>query len=154
MDTSYDKLVTTDASHISAPRVWERLEAKGGRSILIGAPQTYPPKAHNGITVCDFLSPDITKPSTYPPELADSLDADAEGPYMADAPNFRTDDKDRLLADLYEMVKRRFSLARNLMLREPWDFFMMVEMATDRLHHAFWRYHDPDHPLHERGRSL
>jgi len=34
---------------------------------------------------------------------------------------------------------------------KPWDFFMMVDMAIDRLHHAFWRFCDPGHPAFEPG---
>ena len=61
------------------------------------------------------------------------------------------DDKDRLLRDLYTMVDRRFRLACELATSNPWDFFMMVEIATDRIHHGFWRYGNPDHPLYEKG---
>jgi predicted AlkP superfamily phosphohydrolase/phosphomutase len=28
---------------------------------------------------------------------------------------------------------------------------MMVEMGTDRVHHAFWQYMDPAHHRYERG---
>ena len=28
---------------------------------------------------------------------------------------------------------------------------MMVEMGTDRIHHGFWKYHDPSHPKYEAG---
>ena len=28
---------------------------------------------------------------------------------------------------------------------------MMVEMGTDRIHHGFWRFSDPEHRLYEPG---
>ncbi|HJQ72196.1 MAG TPA: alkaline phosphatase family protein, partial [Actinomycetota bacterium] len=34
---------------------------------------------------------------------------------------------------------------------KPWDFFMLVEMGMDRLHHVFWHYFDPKHPLYKPG---
>jgi predicted AlkP superfamily phosphohydrolase/phosphomutase len=37
------------------------------------------------------------------------------------------------------------------MERKPWDFFMVVDMGVDRLHHGFWRYCDPGHPKFEEG---
>jgi predicted AlkP superfamily phosphohydrolase/phosphomutase len=37
------------------------------------------------------------------------------------------------------------------MTGKPWDFFMMVEMGTDRVHHAFWQYMDPSHHRYEPG---
>src|SRR5260370_28294410 len=43
------------------------------------------------------------------------------------------------------MTGKRFALARRLMTGKPWDYFMMVEMGTDRVHHAFWQYMDPSH---------
>ncbi len=56
-----------------------------------------------------------------------------------------------ILRDINEMTKRRFALARHLRDTRPWDFFMMVEMGPDRLHHGFWRYYDPKHPDYEPG---
>jgi predicted AlkP superfamily phosphohydrolase/phosphomutase len=63
--------------------------------------------------------------------------------------NFRSDDRDRILGEIYEMTEQRFAVARHLLDTRPWDFFMMVEIGVDRIHHAFWRYLDPAHPRHE-----
>ena len=49
------------------------------------------------------------------------------------------------------MTDKRFALARQLLTTKPWDFFMMVEMGTDRVHHAFWQYMDPAHHRYEPG---
>ncbi|MFH0823737.1 MAG: alkaline phosphatase family protein [Pseudomonadota bacterium] len=68
---------------------------------------------------------------------------------MVDVEEFRTEDKDRLLRDLRLMASGRFRAAGELITRYPWHFFMMVEIATDRLHHGFWRYSNRDHPLYE-----
>ncbi|MBI3463009.1 MAG: alkaline phosphatase family protein, partial [Planctomycetes bacterium] len=46
---------------------------------------------------------------------------------------------------------QKFAVARRLMATRPWDFFMFVEMGTDRVHHGFWRYMDPAHPRHVPG---
>jgi predicted AlkP superfamily phosphohydrolase/phosphomutase len=42
-------------------------------------------------------------------------------------------------------------VARRLARTKPWDFFMLVEMGTDRLHHVFWHHFDPAHPKHQPG---
>src|SRR5204862_3051178 len=34
------------------------------------------------------------------------------------------------------------------------DFFIMVEMGPDRIHHGFWRYFDPQHPKYVAGNPL
>ena len=66
-----------------------------------------------------------------------------------DVRNYRSDDRDRILAEIYEMTEQRFTVCRHLLDTRPWDFFMMVEIGLDRMHHAFWRFLDPEHPRHE-----
>jgi predicted AlkP superfamily phosphohydrolase/phosphomutase len=34
---------------------------------------------------------------------------------------------------------------------KPWEFAMHVNMGVDRIHHGFWRYHDPQHRLYTVG---
>lgn len=150
-DHGYGEMFTADASHVQAPRVWDYLEEKGLKSSLIGIPQTYPARAHHGITIAGFPAPHGESRLTYPPDLAKDLHEICRGEYMVDVAEFRTERKDRLLRDLYTMVERRFRAARDFLIHGDWDFFMMVEVAPDRLHHAFWRYWQPDHPLYEPG---
>ena len=52
------------------------------------------------------------------------------------------------------MTERRFQVARRLVKNKPWDYFMMVEMGPDRLHHVFWQYFDPRHPLYVPGNKF
>jgi predicted AlkP superfamily phosphohydrolase/phosphomutase len=47
------------------------------------------------------------------------------------------------------MTEQRFRVCRHLLDTRPWDFFMMVEIGLDRMHHAFWRFSDRDHPRYE-----
>jgi predicted AlkP superfamily phosphohydrolase/phosphomutase len=35
------------------------------------------------------------------------------------------------------------------MQTKPWDFFGFVEIGTDRMHHGFWKSHDPTHRKHD-----
>jgi adenylyl-sulfate kinase len=150
-DHGYGEMRVVNSQDVTAPRVWDYLEQAGKTSVLVGIPQTYPPRPHKGITVSGFLAPGLESNFTYPPELADELTSLSGGEYITDVKGFRTDEKDRLLKDLYEMVERRFQLAREFLVHKSWDFFMMVEIAPDRLHHAFWRYCRPDHPRFEPG---
>src|SRR5262249_1324490 len=53
--------------------------------------------------------------------------------------------------DLFRMTEQRFAVAKHLVTIKPWDFFMMVEMGTDRVHHGFWKFMDPEHPKYEKG---
>lgn len=147
----YDKLTTVNRTHVNFPRVWDYLEAAGNYSIILGVPQTYPPRPHNGITVADFLAPDAASGITYPPELCAELSRMAGGDYMIDVKDFRTADKKQLLNNIYTMVDRRFEVAEELIKSKPWDFFMMVEIGLDRMHHAFWGHCTPGHRDYEPG---
>jgi len=144
-------MITVNDSHVEAPRVWDYLEEFGLSSILLGIPQTHPPRAHQGITIAGVPVPDLETASTYPEDLAVDVARAAGGDYLTDVKDFRRSDKESLLNNLYTMVERRFQVARHLLTHKPWNFFMMVEIAPDRLHHGFWRYCNPDHRLYVPG---
>jgi predicted AlkP superfamily phosphohydrolase/phosphomutase len=147
-DHSYDALEFANSRMVREEAVWDILGRQGKRSTLIGVPLTYPPKPINGLLVGDFLTPSTDADYTFPSDLKDEIRS-VVGDYVVDVRNFRTTERDRVLADLRHMAEQRFRLARHLATSHPWDFLMLVEMGTDRLHHAFWRFHDPRHPQHE-----
>ena len=149
-DRSYEGLAFANSRMVRHPAVWDVLGAAGKRSILLGVPLTYPPRPITGLMVCDFLAPNTSVEYTYPASLAADIQR-IVGDYIIDVRDFRTPEKDRLLAEVYAMTDRRFALARHLVVNEPWDFFAMVEMGPDRMHHGFWRYFDAGHPLYEPG---
>lgn len=147
----YDDLFTADARAVGAPRLWDMVGATGGRSIVIGVPQTFPAPAIDGVLVADFLTPDPRRDDyTHPRGLKAEIEH-LVGDYQVDVRNFRSDDRDRILTEVYAMTEQRFAVARHLLDTRPWDLFFMVEIGLDRLHHAFWRWTDEAHPRHEPG---
>ncbi|MDP8224406.1 MAG: alkaline phosphatase family protein [Candidatus Lernaella stagnicola] len=148
-DYSYKGLYFANNDAIKVKRVWNYLSRKRINSFILGVPQTYPPKPLRGTLVASFLTPSKDVQWTYPPEAAAQIDAWAGGDYIIDVKNFRTDNKDSLLEQLYEMTKRRFQVFGEAIRQDEHEFYMMVEMGVDRIHHAFWRYHDPEHRLYE-----
>jgi ATP sulfurylase len=148
-DYSYENMTIATSLAVKAPRVWDILGRAGKQVIVVGVPQTYPPRPVNGCLVTSFLTPPGAK-YTYPTDLAAEIES-LVGEYLVDVPNFRTDDKDHLLEQIYEMTEKRFTVIKHLMRTRPWDFFMFVEMGVDRIHHGFWKYHDPSHPKYEPG---
>ena len=149
-DHSYDGMAFANSRSVKVPRVWDILSERGRDVQVLGVPQTYPVSEVNGTMISCFLTPDTTRQYTYPPELKEEIEG-LVGEYMVDVPNFRTNDKEQLLADLEEMTVRRFKVAEHLVETRPWDLFFMVEMGTDRIHHGFWRFTDPEHRLYEPG---
>lgn len=149
-DYGYGKLVTANARAVKEPRVWDLLSRAGKKVVVLGVPQTYPPRPVNGWLASGFLAPDTTADYTYPKTLKAELEREVGG-YILDVADFRTEDKQGLLERVYALMENRFAAARYLLDSKPWEFFMMVEMGLDRLHHGFWKYADPAHPKHEPG---
>jgi predicted AlkP superfamily phosphohydrolase/phosphomutase len=149
-DHSYDNLSIANSRAIKVPRLWDMLGSKGGESVIVGVPGTYPPSHVHGCMVSCFLTPSTERPYTYPRQLAAEIQ-DVTGGYMLDVMDFRTEDKDRVAQQLFDLTQQRFDLACHLATTRPWDLLMFVDMAPDRLHHSFWKHCDPEHPRHRPG---
>ena len=149
-DYSYNGMIFANSLLVKEDPLWDILSRKGKKVILIGVPQTYPPKPVNGHMVTCFLTPDTNSSYTYPESLKGEIRSWV-GQYLFDVDNFRTEDKDESLRQIYEMTEKRFKVATYLVTEKEWDFFMMVEMGVDRIHHGFWKFHDPGHAKYEPG---
>jgi ATP sulfurylase len=149
-DYSYDKMRIANSSSVTEDTVWDILSRASRRVVLVGVPQTYPVKPTNGCIVTSFLTPSVRSQYTYPADLKAEIEA-LVGEYMLDVEDFRTEEKDDLLRQIYEMTEKRFRVVRYLLAEKEWDFLMMVEMGVDRAHHAFWKYFDPRHCKYEAG---
>jgi predicted AlkP superfamily phosphohydrolase/phosphomutase len=151
-DNTYDGLSIATSLSVKEPQVWDVLGERGMKSLLIGVPPGYPPKPVEGWRVSCFLTPPSAETFTHPIELAGEIDQELGGePYIFDIPNFREKGEQFVLDQVFAMTERRFKIARRLVRTKPWDFFMMVEMGTDRLHHVFWQHFDPAHPKYQPG---
>jgi predicted AlkP superfamily phosphohydrolase/phosphomutase len=153
-DTSYDGLSIATADAIREPAVWDALGAEGMRSLLICVPPSFPPpKEFPGWRVGCFLTPPSASSWAFPAELETEIVGElGEGnDYIFDIPDFRRAGYEVALDQVFKMTERRFRVGRRLAREKPWDFFMLCEIAPDRLHHVFWQHWDPSHPLYEAG---
>jgi predicted AlkP superfamily phosphohydrolase/phosphomutase len=153
-DHTYDGMAIATSEAVTEPAVWDELGSRGMRSVLIGVPPGFPPpKTFPGWRVGCFLTPPSASSFAFPQsleiEIAEELGG--EGNYIFDIPNFRQQGMDVALEQVFAMTERRFKVARRLATTKPWDFFMVCEIALDRLHHVFWQHYDARHPLHEPG---
>jgi predicted AlkP superfamily phosphohydrolase/phosphomutase len=147
-DYTYQELSTANGDAIKIKRVWDYLPDK--TSIILNVPQTYPARPLNGALVTDFLTPSLDSSFTYPATLKTEV-LRVVPDYRFDVKNFRTDDKARLLRDLHDMTDAQTALVKHLITSRSWDFFMHVNIGVDRVHHGFWRFHDPAHRLYTPG---
>jgi len=151
-DTTYEGLSIATSLAVKEPQVWDELGKRGLKSLLIGVPPGYPPKAVEGWRVSCFLTPPSAETYTHPAELATEIKEELGGEeYIFDIANYREKGKAFVLDQVFKMTERRFRVASKLAKTKPWDYFMMVEMAADRLHHVFWDDFDPLHPKYRPG---
>jgi predicted AlkP superfamily phosphohydrolase/phosphomutase len=150
-DYSYERMSIATSRAVKADRVWDILSRTGKQVIVAGVPQTYPVTAVNGCMVSSFLTPSTQSQYAYPAELKAEVEKVVGGEYLFDVPRFRTQDKDYLLEQIYQMADQHHKLIKHLMTTKPWDFFMHVDMGVDRMHHGFWKFFDDRHPLYEPG---
>ncbi len=148
-DHSYDGLrIVNSTAFAGAEPVWDTLGRAGMRSIVLGVPGTFPPRPISGVLVSGFLAPSTESTYTYPASLASRIE-EWVGEYAFDVREFRTDDKAWLFEQAQEMTEKRFTVARRLIEEEEWNFFAMVEIGPDRIHHGMWAHHDPTHRRHD-----
>ena len=153
-DHSYANLSMVNSRSIQDLAIWDQVAREGGKSIIQGVPPSYPVRKVNGICVGCFLTPDTRESAyTHPAAIKDEIDQ-LVGEYPVDVKGFRTDEKGWLQKQTLAMTAKHFQVVRHLMTEHEWDYFHFVEIGVDRMQHGFWRYHDPEHVLHEPDSDL
>jgi len=146
---SYRDIWIASSRSIREKKIWDYVAEAGGKSCLVAVPPSYPPYPVEGCLVGCFITPDTKRDYTYPPELRVEIE-ELVGEYLPDV-EFRIEDKRGLIKGIYEMTEKRFEVVKHLMRTRDWSFFMLVEIGLDRVHHAFWKYFDERHHLHQPG---
>lgn len=147
----YGDMRHADSTLVRHPRLWDHVGAAGGRSIVVGVPQTHPAPPIDGVLVAGFEPGgmlDDRSGLTQPQELAARL-REVAPEYRFDVDEFRNIAREHVLAQVHSMTDARFRAAEWLMESEPWQLAIVCEIAPDRLHHCFWSDHDPRHPRHD-----
>ncbi|MDP2913829.1 MAG: alkaline phosphatase family protein [Candidatus Aminicenantes bacterium] len=146
---SYDKMWIATAQAFKERAIWDVVGDHGGQSCLVSIPPSYPPRKVPGHLISCFITPDSEKEYTYPAGLRQEIES-RFGPYAFDVV-FRTENRDVILKEIYDMTAKRFEVLHYLMTTKPWNLFMFVEIGVDRVQHAFWKYMDTKHRLYQRG---
>jgi predicted AlkP superfamily phosphohydrolase/phosphomutase len=150
-DHSYDKLALANSASIKALAIWDQLAREGKKSIIMGVPPNYPPRRINGISIGCFLTPDTVKNDfTYPTGIKSKI-TELVGEYPCDVKNFRTDRKDWLKEQIFQMSRKQWQVVRWLIKEQEWDYFHFVDIGLDRMHHGFWNFFDSQHVQFEPG---
>lgn len=146
----YGTMAIADGRVVKFPRLWDVLGEAGWQVAVISVPGTSPPYAVKGNLVSCFLTPNRETPFTHPPELAEQI-LQWMPDFLLDVPEFRSEEKKRILENIYALCDQRFTLAEKLLQQDHPDFLMLVDMGVDRIHHSFWKPMDSRHPQHVPG---
>jgi predicted AlkP superfamily phosphohydrolase/phosphomutase len=109
----------------------------------VTVPVTYPAWKVNGFMVSGYPTPDTGKNFTYPPELGKTIP-----PLVGDAAFFKSATHHVLLKEMNRLMHLCTDVSIEQMQKDDYSLFIMVVGATDRAHHDWWKYIDPDHPAY------
>lgn len=148
-DNSYSEFGIASSHLLRERAIWDILGGEGRTSCVIGVPPSYPPMPIKGWLISGMVTPSTERDYTYPSSLKREIE-DLVGDYIVDV-KFRTENREGLLKQIYEMTEKRFRVVEHLTKSKGWDLFMFVEIGLDRLHHAFWKFFDEQHHLYKPG---
>ena len=143
-----------DGRSIQSSTLWDILGHHGRSVGVINVPMSYPPRPVNGFVVTGLLTPPSAEQFTFPAELAaqvpDSYQIDLDRfieqkPFAANEQGQKEKRVVKpsltLMAEFLQMEQERGRLALKMMDSQPWDAFMVVFTASDRMGHYLWNYH-------------
>jgi predicted AlkP superfamily phosphohydrolase/phosphomutase len=150
---SYFGIYVPTPKNIRHPPIWSHLSAEGKRVAVVGVPPAYPPPAVNGIATGDFLTPDGAADAVFPSGMQKELEKALGEKLMFDV-LFRQEDRATTLDGIVKLSRQRWTLAREIYKRGPWELFAVHDIGPDRIHHAFLKFFDPSHPRYSKGNQF
>jgi len=131
---------------VKVPTIWDKLGAKGKRSIVINQPSTYPARKIEGALVSGFVALELAK-GVWPMSYRAALE---QMGYQIDVDTVKARESPAVLWQELTKTMAGRQKALNFFWEEPWDYFQFVITGTDRLHHFLWKaYEDRAHPSHQ-----
>ncbi len=133
-----------DSNSFAGKTIWDIVGAAGQKVGVVTVPVTYPAWKVNGFMISGYPTPDTGKSFTYPPELGKTLP-----PMVGDAAFFKSATGHVLLKEMNRSMHECTDVSIDLMNKDDYGLFIMVVGATDRAHHDWWKYIDPQHPAYD-----
>src|SRR5260370_6130414 len=94
--------------------------------------------------ISGYPTPDTGKSYTYPPELAKTIPS-----LVGDAAFFKSAKHHVLVKEMKRLMHLCTDVSIAEMKKDEYSLFIMVVGATDRAHHDWWKYIDPEHPAYD-----
>ncbi len=136
----------------SAIPIWKILSKYNKKVGIMQVPLTFPPVEVDGFMVSGLTTPGEDSEYTYPADLKKTLKKIGFRIHN-NTELYKDNNEDAYLKDLYDTEQRKVETTKYLLKNHDWDFFIVVFMGIDQMHHFFWKYMDPKHPAHDPARS-
>jgi predicted AlkP superfamily phosphohydrolase/phosphomutase len=133
-----------DSNAFAGKSIWDLVGASGQKVGVITVPVTYPAWKVNGFMVSGYPTPDAAKSFAYPPELGERIP-----PLTEDSAFFKSASQSEVLKELNRITHLRTDVSIQELKKEDFSLFIMVIGSTDRAHHDWWKFIDPDHPAYD-----
>jgi predicted AlkP superfamily phosphohydrolase/phosphomutase len=149
--TCVEERVVTGAQ-LAGTTFWDVLSSYGYKVGILTVPVTYPPWPVNGFMLSGYPCPDARKNYTFPVAYADTLSES----YNFSADYYLAASEEDVWRNGLEMLRKRTSLATELIREQNLDVCVLVLGEIDRAQHDFWKYSDSDFPAYhtEKGRRF
>lgn len=132
-----------DSNAFAGKSIWDIVGASGQKVGVVTVPVTYPAWKVNGFMVSGYPTPDAAKSFAYPPELGEQIP-----PLTEDSAFFKSASQSDVLKELIRITHLRTDVSVKELEKDDFGLFIMVIGATDRAHHDWWKFIDPEHPAY------
>jgi len=133
-----------DSNAFAGKSIWDLVGAANQKVGVITVPVTYPVWKVNGFMVSGYPTPDAAKSFAYPPELGQRIP-----PLTEDSAFFKSATHSEVLKELVRITHLRTDVSIEELKKDDYGLFIMVIGATDRAHHDWWKFIDPEHPAYD-----
>jgi predicted AlkP superfamily phosphohydrolase/phosphomutase len=144
VDLAEGRIEVADGSDFRTAELWDYLNDEGLSAGVVNMPTMYPPREIDGVIVCG--GPDavegeyrsIDSGYTYPPELADRLEAEYGYRVHPDPLLSSNDERGAEVDAILDAIDSRFAVALDLFEGEDLDFCHVTLFYLNVLQHFFW----------------
>ncbi len=133
-----------DSNAFAGKSIWDIVGAAGQKVGVITVPVTYPAWKVNGFMISGYPTPDAARSFAYPPSLGESIP-----PLTEDSVFFKSASQSEVLKELVRITHLRTDVSVAELKKDDYGLFIMVIGATDRAHHDWWKFIDPQHPAYD-----
>lgn len=144
VDLAEGRIEVADGGDFRTAELWDYLNDEGLRTGVVNMPTMYPPREVDGVVVCG--GPDavegeyrsIDSGYTYPPELADRLEAEFDYRVHPEPLLSSNDERGAEVEAILDVLDSRFQVAVELFESEDLDFCHVTLFYLNVLQHFFW----------------